>query len=524
MASRLPGTLYEKGGGPVVEVTIHKGKYTERRTAVEGQNLLEFMQETGYSVPAACGGRHTCGKCKVCVTGDLSDKDREESKFLKGLDADVRLACFAKIQGPCTLWLPEADTNQIETSFIGSGEKTDPVYEGYGVAFDIGTTTVVGYLFEDSHPEPLAVCGEMNNQLPYGADVLSRIVYCNEHTVKPLQRLLRDQLSRIATELCCESEVQQEAVQCMVITGNTTMLHILAGMDPGPLAIVPFVPRSLFGSWHNLKLKGFEKAKAYLPGCMSAYVGADITCSILAGNLKDRPGNILLVDAGTNGEMVLKTNDRLVCCSTAAGPAFEGAGITCGSSAVEGAIDTVYFNGNGLSYTTIGGKPAKSLCGSGLIDGAAAMLNGKIMDKKGLIHANPERTAFIGETEVFINQQDIRQLQLAKAAVRAGMDTLMDTCGLDYSSLDQIVLCGGFGSCMNPMSAGRIGMIPWEMRYRTEAIGNGAGKGAGAILQNRGQLEYSVQIVKEAETVELSMSSYFMKRYVKMMDFHEVME
>ena len=180
-------------------------------------------------------------------------------------------------------------------------EKTDPVYEGYGVAFDIGTTTVVGYLFEDSHPNPLAVCGEMNNQLPYGADGLSRIVYCNEHTVKPLQRLLRDQLSRIATELCCESEVQQEAVQCMVITGNTTMLHILAGMDPGPLPCSYLFPDHCSARGIILNSKDLRK-RAYLPGCMSAYVGADITCSILAGNLKDRPGNILLVDAGTNGE------------------------------------------------------------------------------------------------------------------------------------------------------------------------------------------------------------------------------
>jgi uncharacterized 2Fe-2S/4Fe-4S cluster protein (DUF4445 family) len=320
-------------------------------------------------------------------------------------------------------------------------------------------------------------------------------------------------------ELCSISGISPREIRAMTICGNTTMLHILCGFEPRSLGAAPFEPVSYFGDWFDLKLDGFAGVKSYLPRCVSAYVGADITCSTLTSGIMDNPLCQLLIDIGTNGEMVLKTQEMVVSCSTAAGPAFEGAGISYGSSAVSGAINRVFFKDNKITYTTIDEQPAVSLCGSGLIDAAAAFLKAGFILPSGRLKSVYGNAVRIGDSDVMLTQSDIRQLQLAKAAIAAGIDTLLHECGTTYDSIDRVILCGGFGSYIDPHSATKIGLLPYEFAEKTTAIGNAAGTGAGRILQSRRHKLEAEGIASKIRTIELSTSTYFAQRYIKAMSF-----
>lgn len=504
-------------------VTIeYKGKIVKYQ-AKDGMTILEALQASGTDVSFPCGGNHTCGKCRVEAHGTLTQMGANEAYLLAGSTANVRLACFAKIVGDCTVKvLPEKKGERILVDFMAGGA-LDPIYNGgYGIAVDIGTTTVVGYLFAHDSQNPLAVCGEINRQQAFGADVLSRIDYCNHHTVKFLSDLIRKQLSDIAEQLCVKAEIEREAVCCFCVTGNTTMLHLLDGLEPRTLALAPFTPVSLFDCWTDWRFNGFKNAPIYLPPCISSYIGADITCSTLASGIAEKEDTELLVDIGTNGEMVLRTPDHMVCCSTAAGPAFEGAGISSGTSAHSGAINTVGISGDRIVYTTIDDVPAVGICGSGLIDAIYVMHRLGIIDSSGRMGVKYEGSYVIGDSGISLTQADVRAFQLAKGAIRGGMDTLMHECDLKYSELSKIVLCGGFGSYIDTRSAEGIGLIPPGFAEKTIAIGNAAGTGAGQILQSRERLVEAQRIAYEAEAVELSYSKYFTKRYVQCMTFGAV--
>ena len=271
----------------------------------------------------------------------------------------------------------------------------------------------------------MAVLGELNRQQLYGGDVISRIVYCNEQSVAPLSELIRAQLGDMLRALCAQAGADERALRQLVITGNTTMLYILFAIEPGPLAVAPFYMEQGFGGAFDARIPGFAGVPCFVPGCASAYIGADITCSVLASGIANREGNFLLVDAGTNGEMVLSAGGRLRCCSTAAGPAFEGAGISCGGNASLGAVDSVRFENGAFSYTTIGGAPADKLCGSGLIDAVAALLDAGFVNGAGKLKTPGGGDFYLDGSEVYVSQKDVRQLQLAKAAIRGGMDTLI---------------------------------------------------------------------------------------------------
>ncbi|MDE7220590.1 MAG: ASKHA domain-containing protein [Oscillospiraceae bacterium] len=504
---------------PVVSLTWHSGEKTGTIPVRVNTELMEAMRSAGLPLDFLCGGNHACGKCRVAVSGALSAPSDEEKALLEGAPAGVRLACFAKILGDCTLTLPSQGSDRIETGYSADTAPLDPIYNGaLGAAFDIGTTTVVGYLFSREEKGALAVVGEMNRQSRYGADVLSRIDYANRNTVEPLRTLICGQLGDMLHQLCRDAKVEESQISGLCVTGNTTMLHLASGLDPRSLSLAPFRPQSLFGTTLALGLPGFPGLPAYLPYCISAYVGADITCSILASGILKQPGCLLLVDAGTNGEMALKTEQGLYCCATAAGPAFEGAGISCGSSARTGAISRVALDQGKLRCTVIGGGEAESLCGSGLIDAVACLLETGDISPRGRI-----RPELGGELTLSVNvritQKDVRQLQLAKGAIRGGIDALLDAAGIEYGQLDGVILCGGFGSWMDPVSAERIGLLPDGLAGRTTAIGNAAGAGACRILQSASLSEETRQIAAAAEVVELSVSSFFRKRYIESMNF-----
>lgn len=466
-----------------------------------------------------CGGNHTCGKCRVWVEGGVEPPGERELALLGG-STEQRLACFARVTGDCQVRTASAGGQQIAANYRPDEMPLSPIYDApYGAAVDIGTTTVAAYLFSRNSAQPLAVGSEINRQRSYGADVLSRIAYCNEHTVAPLRDVIREQLDGMLTGLCRKAGIPPEALGGLCVTGNTTMLHLLAGLEPETLALAPFTAVSLFGDELPLPLPRFPGLRAYLPRCISAYVGADITCCILASGIASRRETVLLVDIGTNGEMALRTPEGLVCTSTAAGPAFEGAGISSGMSARDGAVSSVWVQDGQVRWRTIGGGAAAGLCGSGLIDGVAALLETGVLASSGRMDPQYHGAAPLGDSGVTITQGDVRQLQLAKGAIRGGMDALLHRCGVPYEALERILLCGGFGSYMNVRSAQAIGLIPPGMAERTVVLGNAAGIGAGYILQSAGRRTESVRIAELAEAIDLSTDSYFKKRYVEVMQF-----
>jgi uncharacterized 2Fe-2S/4Fe-4S cluster protein (DUF4445 family) len=336
------------------------------------ESLLHALQRGGISISFPCAGNHTCGKCRVRAQGALSPMKDEERALLKDAEEGIRLACFTQAEGDCAVYLTRGSGDTIASNYTADSEAGHPIYrDGFGAAFDIGTTTVVGYLFHESGTEPLAVLGELNRQQPYGSDVLSRIDYCNTHTVQPLCALTRGSCRYAAWPLR-EGGPAYARSPAIVVTGNTAMMHILAGLEPGSLALAPFTPQSLFDCWLDLGLSDFDSVQTYIPPCISSYVGADITCSILYSGITRKSENLLLVDIGTNGEMALQTPECMVCCATAAGPAFEGAGISCGSNARGGAIQSVWANTepSGIRQSRRQGREHLRLrtrrCGSGI--------------------------------------------------------------------------------------------------------------------------------------------------------------
>ncbi len=484
-----------------------------------GTDLMEVLRRENVPLDFPCGGNHSCGKCKVMVDGEVSAMTDKERQLLGDVPAGTRLACFTQTVGDCTVWVDAVKGSAIATDhFEGDGDLA-PLYEGaYGAAVDIGTTTIAAYLFSRESKKPIAVCGEMNEQGRYGADVLTRIDYAAQNGVRVLQQCICGQLSRMMRQLCDEAGIHPAQLSGACITGNTTMLHLLAGLDPYSLSQAPFTAASLFGENAALPIPDFTHVKYYLPRCISAYVGADITCSILASELMDKAGNVLMVDIGTNGEMALRSGERLLCCATAAGPAFEGAGISCGSAACAGAVSKVTLQEGAFVCQVIGGGEGKSICGSGLIDAIACMLDNRTIEYRGRFPKGADPFATLTD-EVRITLADVRQVQLAKGAIRGGIDTLLDAAGLTPEQLDGIILCGGFGSFMDPVSAETIGLIPAGTAKKTTAIGNAAGAGAGWMLQSAAQVAESMRFVEKAELIELSTSEVFKTRYIQAMNF-----
>lgn len=499
------------------EITLLYSENEITVSADTGTPLMILLQKYVPEYVFPCGGNHTCGKCVVEAEGMLSPPTAAEQKqFPAG--SNLRLACSAAVAGDCRIHIRTGEKRQsISRAFRANVHPGKPLFPGkYGAAIDIGTTTIVAYLFRSSSSDPCAVVGRMNEQRAFGSDVLSRIVYSDVHGVSQLQDVITRQLGQMLHTLCVEADLCPGDLSGCVITGNTTMLTLLTGLDPHGIGVAPFLPPSLFGITVTLPIPGYEGLPCYLPPCISAYVGADITCSILASQVLAGNATTLLIDAGTNGEMALCRNGKLYCCSTAAGPAFEGANISCGMQAQSGAIDRIWADNGTLCFHTIGDEAPKGLCGSGLIDAVSAGYRAGLLDKRGRPAAGCKEL-LIGSSGISLTRKDISELLLAKAAIRAGIETLMTACGITAPDLDACILCGGFGSFLNVESAVGIGMLPRSLAGKTTSIGNAAGAGAAMILQDETMLDQVRNIIASAETTELSGSPVFNEFYVKSM-------
>lgn len=497
-------------------ITILSGSETIRTQAPDGALLSTILQDHLPSFALPCAGNHTCGKCRVQVQGSVSAPDTHELAFLSPTDqADgVRLACACRVTGDVTVTVQSAGRSKILAwNEIPQFEHTET---GYGLAVDIGTTTVAMQLFDRASGTVLAEQLAENAQRSHGADVISRIEACKTAGLDTLSTLIREQLEQMAQ--ACLTEAGLDHIDEAIVTGNSSMLYLYEGIDPSALAVVPFTMSTFFGTTSRHTLAG---GPVYLPRCIGAYVGADIVCSILASNMLHEDGVQLMTDIGTNGEMALHQNGKLLCCSTAAGPAFEGAGLSCGMPAAPGAIRTVESNDGKVSYTTVEDSPAVGICGSGILDALRVMLAQEIIDDTGYLETEDEEAYRIGDSAVSITQKDVRQIQLAKSAICAGLLTLMQEAGITAEQVTRFHVAGGFGSSINYDSAAAIGLFPAALTHKTHFIGNGALGGAAMLLMNRDLRTSSEHMAQQACELSLSSSPTFMDAYVDCMSFME---
>lgn len=469
--------------------------------------LLELLRPQGIQLHAPCGGNGTCKQCLVNATGRLVSLAGE---FREVKDEDV-LACRWRPDGPVTLRVKQSSG---ENDHIAADRR--PISgggEGLGLAVDIGTTTVAVYLYDLSSGRCINTACAMNAQRSFGSDVISRIQHCEKPGgLEELSRVIRDQLRELARSICPELS----RIRFISIAANTVMEHIFAGLSPVSIGVAPFTPESLFGREYPASdfLTGFaEDARLYLAPCVAGYVGGDITAGLMSSGAYLSDKTVLFLDIGTNGEMAIGDKNGFLCCATAAGPAFEGAEIACGSPARDGAINSVSRD---LSFTTLGDVPPVSICGSGIIDGVAALLCNEIVDETGRMDSDKY---FLGD-KVYLSSGDIRKIQLAKGAIRAGIETLLALSQKSYDDIDRVLIAGGFGAYLRVESACAIGLLPPAFLHKTQHVGNSSGAGA-AMALTPGCRTLLDQITQKCRYVELSGSAVFNDKYIEAMMFDE---
>lgn len=482
----------------------------------------DLIRRSGLHFDFPCGGTGKCGKCRIRVTGAAKPCTEQEIRLLSPKErADgVRLACFCHITGAAEIHFLQSSDEMIldwaAQAQVGSGRAAEPV----GLACDIGTTTVAMWLVGLQTGTVLASVTEANCQRAYGADVISRVSACRKYGTAALSETIRRQIGEMAAR--CLAQAGKPEPEKMVVTGNSVMLHIFENLDPQSLAVSPFELQSGFGTYSAQPLVGVP---VYLPGCIGAFAGADLLCAVLASGMvqtAQKEGKpCLLADVGTNGEMALaKPDGTVLCCSAPAGPAFEGANISCGMNASRGAISALKWNkkrSERPEITVIGDGAARGLCGSGLLDCVAFMLENGALDETGYLPAETDYE--IPGTAVRLTQTDIRQVQMAKAAVCAGIRALLCRGETTAEEIGAFYLAGGFGSYLDLDSAVEIGLFPEELRAKAHFIGNGALAGAAMILRDPVAEKKAAAICGQAEELQLAKDACFTEQYIREMNF-----
>lgn len=486
----------------------------------KGCNLGLFLAEkTFFKMP--CGGHGSCGKCKVTATGALSPVSDAEKKKLSADEQlkGIRMACAVTVLGDCDVAF---DSSDEIADIISEGEmpefESEPVFKSFGVSVDIGTTTIAARLYGRS-TEILSAASCLNSQRAWGADVISRIEASVNGFSNQLAEAVREDVDNLVCEMAENAGIDAKEIDSLVITGNTVMLSLLTGTCVEPLSHAPFEAERLFGEALTAEQIGLSSvlpdAEIYLPPCISGFVGADAVTAFLASGIKDKKGSHLMVDIGTNGEMALWSEGMMNVCSTAAGPAFEGVGISMGMPGKSGAIDSVFVSHGKLCAHVIGEVSPKGICGSGIVDAVAGLLSCGLLDETGYLEGETVEIA----DNVSISQEDIRMVQLAKSAIHAGIHTLLKSSGIDYDRIESLVIAGGFGKRLNIESAGKIGLLPGKLTDRVRVIGNGALSGASMLLLRRSFREECERLVSDAFVTGLSDNPCFAESYMECMMF-----
>lgn len=471
-----------------------------------GESLLEAIRLSGSFIPSPCGGKGICGKCKVDVEG-----------------IGVVRACGFYPDHAIVVIMPEPSVMQVLTeSFWPDPEPEPDIFSSddprfLGLAVDLGTTTVVVFLDDLRSHRNIGITSFPNPQQAYGADVVSRIQFCreNQEGTSRLHKEIRSAIEKAAARLCVLNGFAPGLVGRMVVTGNPTMLHLFKGVNPESLAVYPFTPvflaeQNLTGA--DIGSIDFSDIGIEMVPSVSSYIGADIVAGLASVSLNPLRGWSLFLDIGTNGEMVLWNGSEILACATAAGPAFEGARISCGMAGIEGAVCAIGPNG----FETIGGKPATGLCGSGLVDAVALLLNTGKIDVTGYMEGNEELISGIS-----LSPQDIREVQLAKGAIAAGIKILLLEAGIGAEDVKQVFMAGGFGYALHDWSAGRIGLIPEGLEKRQIRAGNTSGLGARLWLHSGEFRNFTRELAGRIRYVELSDHPEFNDLFMCEMTFPE---
>lgn len=418
-----------------------------------------------------------------------------------------------------------------------------------GMAFDIGTTTIVGYLMDLQTGKEMAVVSALNPQVKYGADVMTRInlVIREENGLEELQSLVVGIIDRLIGEAAAKAGVDRNDIYVVTVVGNTCMHHIFAGLNPRYIGLAPYV--SVTGDYLSFNAGAFHlninsAGKVFLFPNIAGFVGGDTVAVILATGMDQSSDIKLAVDIGTNGEIVLGSSQRMVSCSAAAGPAFEGAQISSGMIGAAGAIDHVDF-GERITYSVIGGVKPKGICGSGLLDAAAGLIKAGIINERGKILSgsrisNPAGKVLAGNIieheganafrlvdnaaaqdggPILITQSDITALQLAKGAIAAGIKILLKELNLKPADVKEVLLAGAFGNYLDTHSACAIGLIPRELESKIRPVGNAAGSGAKLALLSRGEFERAARIAAFVKYLELAVHPDFTAMFARSLSF-----
>ena len=468
-----------------------------------GTSLLDALKQGGIYPDAPCGGRGSCGKCRV---------------FADGVEVS---ACQTAVCRDMTVTLPQTAQPRILRDGILTEYRLDPLQEGYLAAFDIGTTSVVCFLLDGSTGAELAKSSVLNPQTVFGADVVSRVQAALRGALAQLTGLIRNAVASLIEDVCQSAGISPEEIGVISLVGNPAMQQLFLGISPENLARPPFSPvlteAGVLPCREILTL--CPRAQLLIVPDISGYVGADTLGCLLATGLYEADRLTLLVDIGTNGETVLGSKDRMIACATAAGPALEGANIRFGMRGAEGAIDHVWLENGEVRYSVIGGGKAVGICGSGLLDAVAVGLRLGLINHRGRI-CNEDHIFRLTE-DLWLTQEDIRQVQLAKGAISAGIRLMAGQLGVEPSAIAQVQLAGAFGSFLDPESACRIGLLPEELLDRIQIVGNAAGSGAKLLSLDKQLLPFAEELTERIEFLELAGLKEFPRTFAKSMLFRE---
>jgi uncharacterized 2Fe-2S/4Fe-4S cluster protein (DUF4445 family) len=453
-----PSAQPEPPSRPSRQVRIELVPLGKTLTVERGTSLQDVLFAQGAEFP--CGGHGRCKGCRVRVLAGSLPCTADDQRLLGPAEIAEgwRLACRSRAESDLKIELA-----QWEAAILAD-DSTFPFTprEGLGVAVDLGTTTLVAQLLDLRTGHVLAVRMALNQQAKHGADIMSRVEFATHRGGQPvLQRLIREQIGGLVAELLEAAAVPRQDVKDVVLVGNTVMHHLFSGLGIEPLAFYPFEPAEAGLQVFRASALGWSLAEdcpvRFLP-CLGGFVGSDILAGLLATRLPESDSLAALIDLGTNGEIVVGTRDRLLCASTAAGPAFEGARITMGMRAATGAIAEVELIDGQLHCRVLGQTIPRGICGSGLVDAVAVGLELGLVQTNGKLR-NGATLPLLPPVE--LHQSDVRELQLAKGAITAGLRILVQQCGATLADLTRIHLAGAFGNYINRTSAQRIGLLPF---------------------------------------------------------------
>jgi len=507
----------------------------------EGTSILEAARRLNIGLLNVCGGNGTCGHCKVqVVSGAVSDRTQEEEQFLspEEIESGFRLACRTIPLEDTTLQVPAEPLSapqrtQVECRIAypsGIGMAAFNPSAPMGLAMDLGTTKIALFLVDLETGETLASQGWMNPQIKYGEDVISRIAL-SDHDQR-MQKTVVNELNSWIQKITKDIGRHPEDIQQAVAVGNTAMHHLFLNLPVSQLAKAPYVPA--IKSEVNIKarevgLKLAENAILHLPPLIGGFIGSDHVAAILASDHQQSTGTRLILDIGTNTEISLVAPGFISSVSCASGPAFEGAHIRHGMRGAEGAMEHVRINNCQVDVQTIGDIPPTGICGSGILDAVSQLLENGIIDKTGVMKdpgrtriRNNEREFVLfsgdganGTRDITLTQKDVREVQLAKAAIQTGIKALLQNHHLTVKELSQVLVAGAFGNYIDLESAKAIGLLPMLPSSRFVQMGNAAGAGARMILVSALERKKSLEIAAKATLLELAVKPDFRKLFME---------